>query len=350
VHQERGKAELVPLHVMGHQELILRRNSPGRFAEASNSYNRSSLAVEEDAPSSMRAPVPELVSRQAVVLGRGASGLIWRGIDPVAYQRSRSSTVVSFFMHVVIIGFVLWLGLRSHTKVLAPEATVTHLNFTLYAPPPPPKILPVAKVMGGGGGGGAHQLVEPTRGHLPTVVSKMPVLQPQMLRIDHPKLAAEPSEVVKMQDSSKLPNFGMSQSQQVSLASQGNGSGSGFGQGLGGGIGMGHGIGAGPGSGGGYGGGLMSVGGGVSAPVVIRSVEPEFTQEAREANFQGNVSIQLIVDAQGNPQDIRLVHHLGMGLEQRAIEAVRQYKFKPAMYQGHPVAVQIVIDVDFHLH
>jgi TonB family protein len=94
----------------------------------------------------------------------------------------------------------------------------------------------------------------------------------------------------------------------------------------------------------------MSVGGGVSAPVVIHSVEPEFTEEARRANYQGTVSIQLIVDAQGNPQDIRVSHHLGMGLDEKAMEAVRQYKFKPAVFQGNPVAVQLVIDVDFHLH
>jgi TonB family protein len=119
---------------------------------------------------------------------------------------------------------------------------------------------------------------------------------------------------------------------------------------MGGGIGMGHGIGAGPGSGGGYGGGLMSVGGGVSAPQVIHSVEPEFTESARSANYQGTVSIQLIVDSQGNPQNVQVMRHLGMGLDEKAIQAVKEYRFRPAMYQGHPVAVQMVIDVDFHLH
>jgi TonB family protein len=94
----------------------------------------------------------------------------------------------------------------------------------------------------------------------------------------------------------------------------------------------------------------MSVGGGVAAPQVIHSVEPEFTQEARQANLQGSVSIKLIVDSQGNPQDIRVTRHLGMGLDEKAIDAVRQYKFKPAMYQGHPVSVQIVIEMNFHLH
>ena len=94
----------------------------------------------------------------------------------------------------------------------------------------------------------------------------------------------------------------------------------------------------------------MNVGGGVAAPEVLHSVEPEFTEDARRANFQGSVSIKLIVDSQGNPQNVQLVHHLGMGLDEKAIEAVRQYKFKPAMYQGHPVSVQIVIEMNFHLH
>jgi protein TonB len=211
-------------------------------------------------------------------------------------------------------------------------------------------MLTVAPKMGGGGGGGAHQIIEPIKGR-PPVVAKAPVVTPsQIIRIDRPKLGVEPTMQVKIPENSNMPNLGAANSPQIALASQGSGSGSGFGSGLGGGIGAGHGTGAGPGSGGGYGGGIMSVGGGVSAPLVVRSVEPEFTQEARAANFQGAVSIQLIVDSQGNPQNIHLVRHLGMGLDEKAIEAVRQYKFKPAMYQGHPVAVQIVINVDFRLY
>jgi TonB family protein len=224
------------------------------------------------------------------------------------------------------------------------------VDFKLYAPPPPPKVLPVAPVQGGGGGGGAHQIIEPTKGKPPEVRKLPPVLAPQVIRIERPKLAAEPTVQVKMPDSSNLPNLGMAQSPQIALASQGKGTGSGFGSGLGGGIGAGHGIGNGPGSGGGYGGGVMSVGGGVSAPTVIHSVDPEFTPEARTANFQGSVSIQIIVDSQGNPQNIHVVRHLGMGLDEKAIEAVREYRFKPAMYEGHPVAVQLVIVVEFHLH
>jgi len=262
--------------------------------------------------------------------------------DPLAFKSDPASRAVSFVIHCVIVAVILWLTLRVHTSMMqSPNTNVTPLNFTLYAPPPP-VIVPVAKAMGGGGG--AHQVVEAVKGKPPVVVMKMPVLSPQILQIDHPKLGVEPSEPVKIPVSSNMPKLGISQSPQISLASQGRGSSSGFGQGFGGGIGSVHGSGA------GYGGGLMSVGDGVTAPKVIHSVEPDFTEEARQANFQGSVSIKLIVDSQGNPQDVQLVRHLGMGLDEKAIEAVKQYKFKPAMYQGRPVSVQIVIDVDFHLH
>jgi periplasmic protein TonB len=340
-------------HVLATSELISRARRSANNPPEANAYNRSSLAVKLDdgyRGYANSATYPQLVPRVNYRAAAAPVDFAWKGIDLSTFERDRKSSAISFVFHSGVIIFVLWLGLRAHTAIIAPATVTTKVDFTLYAPPPPPKILPVAKVQGGGGGGGAHQIIEPTRGHPPVVVTNMPALAPQILRIDHPKLAAEPAESVKMPDASPLLNVGMSNSPQVALASQGKGSGSGFGAGLGGGLGAGRGIGAGPGSDGGYGGGLMSVGGGVSAPQVVHSVEPDFTEDARQANFQGNVAIQLIVDAQGNPQDIRVTRHLGMGLEQKAIEAVRQYKFRPAMYQGHPVAVQIVIDVDFHLH
>ncbi len=270
-------------------------------------------------------------------------------LDTALAERNPRSRIVSAILHVVVIGGVLWIGMGIH-PVIAPEITTTHVDFKLFAPaPPPPKILPVAAKLGGGGGGGAHQPTPPIRGKAPEV-AKVQMNAPQLARLERPKLAVEPTEQVKIPDSPKMLNFGISNSPQIALASQGNGSGSGFGSGLGGGLGSGHGIGAGPGSGGGYGGGLMNVGGGVSAPAVIHSVQPEFTEQARAASLQGMVSLQLIVDAEGNPQNIRVTRHLGMGLDEKAVEAVRQYRFRPAMYQGHPVAVQIVVDIDFHLH
>jgi protein TonB len=340
-------------HVLTTPEQIFRGRQTANSSLETYAYNRSSLAVKPDDREIAfpnRGPLPELVTRTISKAAPSPVEFTWKGLDLSTIKRDRKSSTISFILHAGVIGLVLWLGIRTHTATLVAETKLTKLDFTLYAPPPPPKILPVAKIQGGGGGGGAHQVIEPTRGHPPVVVAKMPVLAPQVLRIDYPMLAAEPAEAIKMPDSAPQLKLGISNSPQIALASQGRGSGSGFGSGLGGGLGVGRGIGAGPGSGGGYGGGLMSVGGGVSAPQVIHSVEPDFTEEARQANFQGNVAIELIVDAQGNPQDIRVKRHLGMGLEQKAVDAVRQYKFRPAIYQGHPVAVQIVIDVDFHLH
>jgi TonB family protein len=60
--------------------------------------------------------------------------------------------------------------------------------------------------------------------------------------------------------------------------------------------------------------------------------------------------LSVIVDAEGHARDIHVAKSLGMGLDEKAIEAVRQYRFRPAMYEGHSVAVQLLIDVDFHLH
>jgi len=327
-------------------------SSLGSTTRQADLYNSSSLAVdlrehdaEEAHPLYLVHPRPMPKAATPLRVTAPTFGTL----DSALAERNPRSRIVSAIFHAGVIGLLLWLGMRIHPVIVA-ETTTTHVDFKLFAPPPPPpKILPVAAKAGGGGGGGAHEPIPPTKGKAPEV-AKVQLNAPQLVRLDRPKLAVEPTEQVKIPDNPKMVNFGISNSPQIALASQGNGSGSGFGSGLGGGLGSGHGIGAGPGSGGGYGGGVMNVGGGVSAPAVIHSVQPEFSEQARSASLQGTVSLQLIVDAEGNPQNVRITRQLGMGLDEKAVEAVRQYKFKPAMYQGHPVAVQIVVNIDFHLH
>jgi periplasmic protein TonB len=330
---------------------VWQTESSGRHSDV-DTYNRSSLAVErwQDSAATWPQPMPRLISARYATATAAPGAPLFRSLDSSVFKKDRKSNVVSFMLHALIVGAVLWWGMTFHPHVVQTAMEVTPMHFTLYAPPPPPpQVMPVAKISGGGGGGGAHQLVEPTRGHLPKV-ARIQTLPPQIVRINNPKLAVEPTMQVNIPSNSALPNLGMAQSPQIALASQGSGSGSGFGHGLGGGIGSSQGSGVGIGTGGGYGGGVMSVGGGVSAPVLVHSAEPEFTEQARQGNYQGTVSIQLIVDSQGNPQDVRVVRHLGMGLDEKAIQAVRQYKFRPAMYQGRPVAVQMIVEVDFRLH
>jgi protein TonB len=122
-----------------------------------------------------------------------------------------------------------------------------------------------------------------------------------------------------------------------------------MGNGIGTGIGSGDGNGVGPGSGGNTGGGVFHLGGSVRPPVLTFQPDPEFSEEARKAKFSGNVLVYLIVDEHGNPTHVRVQRGVGMGLDEKAVEAVRQYKFKPATEGGKPVKVDLTIDVNFQI-
>jgi TonB family protein len=122
-----------------------------------------------------------------------------------------------------------------------------------------------------------------------------------------------------------------------------------FGSGRGTGVGPGDGNGYGPGSGGGIGGGVYRIGGDVSAPQIITKVEPEYSEEARKAKYQGVVMLSIVVDANGIPRDIKVVRPLGLGLDEKAIEAVQRWRFRPAMKGGKPVAVTANVEVNFRL-
>jgi len=206
---------------------------------------------------------------------------------------------------------------------------------------------------GGGGGGGDRSPIEANKGKLPEKVPD-PVTPPTPVTLEHPKLP-EPAAINVQKDiqlpDNNMPMIGLHTSSNVQLASAGQGNGAGMGTGSGGGLGSGYGNGYGPGSGGNAGGGVYQVGGRISAPVPIFQPEAEFSDEARRAKYQGVCIIALIVDAQGNPQNVHVIRTLGMGLDEKAMEAVRKYKFKPAMKDGKtPVPTMITVEVDFHLY
>lgn len=94
--------------------------------------------------------------------------------------------------------------------------------------------------------------------------------------------------------------------------------------------------------------GITRVGGGVSAPVVIHSIEPKFSDEATRSNIGGVCIVTLIVDAHGMPQNVRVTQKLGYGLDEKAIEAVNHFRFKPAVKDGEPVEVKVSIEINFH--
>ena len=156
-----------------------------------------------------------------------------------------------------------------------------------------------------------------------------------------------PPELKLPQMSSNLP-WGDPQGV-VGPASNGPGYGGGIGSGSGGGVGSGSGGGLGPGSGGGVGGGAYSVGGNVSAPIPIYRPDPPYSEEARKAKYQGTVVLYIVVDTTGAVTDCRVVKPLGLGLDEKAVETVRTWKFKPGMRNDVPVPVRVMVEVSFRL-
>ncbi len=259
----------------------------------------------------------------------------------------------SAIVHTVLLALLLGSAMFTHHVV---QQVQQHETVTLIAPSPDSYAMPVAKtVVSGGGGGGDHDKLPAIKGRLPKPAMQQ-ITPPQIIvRNQHPKLAVEPTVVVPPQvhlASNHMPNLGNPSAAALPSAppSNGTGSGGGIGSGSGGGVGVGHGPGVGAGSGGGIGGGVFKVGGGISAPQAVSTPDPEYTEEARNAKTQGTCILWLIVDDQGHPRDIRVVRGLGMGLDAKAVEAVKQWKFQPALKDGHPVNVQISVEVGFRLY
>jgi TonB family protein len=131
--------------------------------------------------------------------------------------------------------------------------------------------------------------------------------------------------------------------------SQGPGSGGGAGTGQGTGMGEGDGSGIGPGSGGGTGGGPYRPGSGITPPGLLREVKPEYTQEGRRRGTEGDVVLEIVVQRDGSVGDVKVVQRLGSGLDERAVAAVRQWRFSPARRYGTPVDVIVEVAVEFKL-
>jgi TonB family protein len=132
--------------------------------------------------------------------------------------------------------------------------------------------------------------------------------------------------------------------------SQGPGLGGGVGSGIGTGIGSGTGPGWGAGSGGGFGDGAYRVGGGVVPPALLREVKPKYTPEALMRKIQGTVVLDVVVDREGTPVRIRVTRSLDAGLDEEAMVAVREWRFKPGRVGNMPVDVLVSIWLDFRIN
>jgi TonB family protein len=214
-----------------------------------------------------------------------------------------------------------------------------------------PKAAPKKQTMGGGGGGGDRSPLPASKGRLPKVSLRQFTPPMAVVNNPNPKLTMDPSIIAP--PDVNLPQVNMSQYgdplARIGPPSNGPGSGGGIGSGSGGGVGSGKGGGFGPGEGGGVGGGVFRVGGGVTAPALLFKKEPEYSEEARKAKYQGTVLLYIEVDPSGKATNMRVVRSLGLGLDEKAMEAVRQWKFKPGYKDGKPVTVAATIEVNFRL-
>jgi periplasmic protein TonB len=199
----------------------------------------------------------------------------------------------------------------------------------------------------GGGGGGDQSPLDASRGSI--MAQHQQLTPPQaVVRNEEPKLEAMPTIIAD----ARMPSIGKmgNPRSRVEVASDGTGSSSGIGTGSNGGVGTGVGRGLGPGSVAGTGGGVFRIGGGVSAPIPIYQPEAQFSEEARKLKHQGSVIVQAVIGPDGKPRDLRVIRALGMGLDEKALEAVRSWKFKPALKDGQAVAVIVNVEVNFRLY
>jgi protein TonB len=211
---------------------------------------------------------------------------------------------------------------------------------------------------GGGGGGGGNQMKEPPRkAELPgrdkiTVpVEKPPKIEPlqtknepnivEQLNIPAKTLAAAQDSLPGVIEGPPGPP----------TVSQGSGTLGGAGTGAGSGIGPGTGSGLGPGSGGGTGGGTYRPGNGVTIPVVVKEVKPQYTSDAMRAKVQGTVLLECVVRPDGSVGEVKVVRSLDstFGLDLEAMKAARNWRFRPGMRLGEPVSVLVTIELTFTL-
>jgi TonB family protein len=251
--------------------------------------------------------------------------------------------IISISLHIAVMGLLIVpLFTRVTTSTQAKNKTdVGLIDISPYIAKMPPGVKPA----GGGGGANDHTTTPVNRGKLPKFAWTQftpPQVHPQN---PDPKLPMDPTllgppdlKVANVQ----APTFGDPLANGVS-DSLGHGNGTGIGSGTGGGLG--------PGEGGGTGGGAFRAGvNGVGMPSCIYCPDPQYSDEARKAKYQGVVVLMVIITLDGRATDIHVVKSPGLGLDEKAIEAVRQWKFRPAVGPGgKPVVSQVPIEVTFRL-
>jgi TonB family protein len=267
--------------------------------------------------------------------------------------------VVSTSLHGLVAATILFLGSLSFAAASEPPTEA------LKEPEPVRLVFLAVPGPGGGGGGGGLRMKTPppraerkgeSRVSSPLPVRKLPPpLEPKPRVIEPPPTPIEAKVLppvmapVATRPADTRDREGVMAKSEQTEPSSGPGSGGGVGSGKGTGLGQGDGSGIGEGSGGGTGGGPYRPGSGVEPPRLLREVRAEYSDAARRANLEGLVTLEIVVRRDGSVGDVRVLKGLGLDLNDRAIQAVRQWRFAPARMKGTPVDVVVEVDVEFRL-
>ena len=287
----------------------------------------------------------------------GALGL-GRELFAQGVRSDRATTVpliLSTSLHGLAIATILFVA--SLGFAVADERTEP-----LKDPEPMRMVFLVQPGPGGGGGGGGLKMKTPPpkaeRKGIEKISSPLPArkLPPPPEPVAKPPdpppppLDAKPVMApIQVKPADTKTTDGVMAKVPETKPSQGPGTGGGVGTGQGTGLGQGDGNGVGEGSGGGYGGGPFRPGSGVEPPRLLREVKADYTDEARRSNIEGEVELEIVVRRDGSVGDVKIVRGLRGGLNERAVAAVRQWRFAPGRMKGVPVDVVVEVGVEFRL-
>lgn len=223
-------------------------------------------------------------------------------------QGQRFSTLASSLIHMGVLAVLIW-GTSGAVEM---AATTPRDRLVFVAGPGP----------GGGGGGGGRAMRAPVN------------------RIQRPRPAATESfkpEPEPIPSRALVSPVALTAGDEKPSAPEDDG------------MGPGKGAGVDDGSGGGVGGGPFRPGSGIEPPRLLREVKAQYSEDARTRGITGGVVLEIVIKSDGSVGDVKVLRGLGYGLDERAVTAVRSWKFAPARRLGSPVDVIVEVEVEFSL-
>jgi periplasmic protein TonB len=312
----------------------------GGYVEAADAVHIGRLLAAHARAKAAAAP-PDAIFQ--AVAGRDAER------HPLA-ALAASGTIHAVLAAIVV--FVAGWNFAPHAAALTRADPPSELMRLVFLATPGPG--------GGGGGGGLRQPAPPPKAMregthrisspVPRTEQKPiePPPEPKPAPLQAERLPVLVAPIVSAPADPK-DRIGVLEQTPAPAESQGPGTGGGAGTGAGSGLGSGDGSGVGPGSGGGTGGGPYRPGSGIQPPRLLKEVKADYTEQARQRGLKGEVVLEIVVRRDGSVGDVKILRGLGSGLDERAVQAVRQWKFAPAQRQGSPVDVIVEVAVEFTL-